>query len=222
MAGITSTLSHAGGPLIALFLLPQKLDKRIFVGTAVTYFFFGNAVKLIPYRFQGMFTVPRAWTSAVLLPAVVVGTLVGVLLQRKFSGRAFALAKHGFVKRLHPEPGLLVPDRPEAHDDGSSPRYLESPLQPEHAFARLDLAQAVLSACESADFTFLLNTTGLSKGNLSAHLSKLRDAGYVQITKSFRGNYPHTTCSLTKQGRRAFDDYRKQYLAVAKQLQKQG
>lgn len=90
-----------------------------------------------------------------------------------------------------------------------------------HAPSRLSI-MAVLSACESADFTFLLNTTGLSKGNLSAHLSKLRDAGYVQIIKSFRGNYPHTTCSLTKKGRHAFDDYRKQYLALAKQLQKQG
>ena len=90
-----------------------------------------------------------------------------------------------------------------------------------HAPSRLAI-MAVLSACESADFTYLLNATGLSKGNLSAHLSKLRDAGYVQIIKSFRGNYPHTTCSLTKEGRRAFDDYRKQYLALAKQLQKQG
>ena len=90
-----------------------------------------------------------------------------------------------------------------------------------HAPSRLAI-MAVLSACESADFTYLLNATGLSKGNLSAHLSKLRDAGYVQIIKSFRGNYPNTTCSLTKEGRRAFDDYRKQYLALAKQLQKQG
>jgi DNA-binding transcriptional ArsR family regulator len=90
-----------------------------------------------------------------------------------------------------------------------------------HAPSRLAI-MAVLSACESADFTFLLNTTDLSKGNLSAHLSKLRDAGYVRITKSFRGNYPHTTCALTKEGRRAFDDYRKQYLALAKQLQKWG
>jgi DNA-binding transcriptional ArsR family regulator len=89
-----------------------------------------------------------------------------------------------------------------------------------HAPSRLAI-MAVLSACESADFTFLLNATGLSKGNLSAHLSKLRDAGYVQITKGFRGNYPHTTCALTKEGRNAFDDYRKQYLALAKQLQKQ-
>jgi DNA-binding transcriptional ArsR family regulator len=90
-----------------------------------------------------------------------------------------------------------------------------------HAPSRLAI-MAVLSACESADFMFLLNATGLSRGNLSAHLSKLRDAGYVLITKGFRGNYPHTTCALTKEGRRAFDDYRKQYLALAKQLQKQG
>ena len=86
-----------------------------------------------------------------------------------------------------------------------------------HAPSRLAI-MAVLSACESADFTFLLNATGLSKGNLSAHLSKLRDAGYVRITKGFRGNYPHTTCALTKDGRRAFDAYRKQYLALAQHL----
>ena len=90
-----------------------------------------------------------------------------------------------------------------------------------HAPSRLAI-MAVLSACESADFTFLLNATGLSKGNLSAHLSKLRDAGYVLITKGFRGNYPHTTCSLTKEGRGAFTAYRKQYLALAQHLQKQG
>jgi len=91
VAGITSTLSHAAGPLVALFMLPQKLDKRIYVGTAVTYFFFGNAVKFIPYAFQGMFTKQTLCTSLVLLPAVVLGTFVGVLLNRKFSGRAFTL-----------------------------------------------------------------------------------------------------------------------------------
>ena len=88
-----------------------------------------------------------------------------------------------------------------------------------HEPSRLAI-MAVLSACESADFTFLLNATGLSKGNLSAHLSKLRDAGYVNITKGFKGNYPHTTCALTKDGRRAFDAYRKQYLALAQHLKK--
>lgn len=88
-----------------------------------------------------------------------------------------------------------------------------------HEPSRLAI-MAVLSACESADFTFLLNATGLSKGNLSAHLSKLRDAGYVNITKGYKGNYPHTTGALTKDGRRAFDAYRKQYLALAQHLKK--
>ena len=91
VAGITSTLSHAAGVLIALFLLPQKLDKRVFVGTCVVYFFFGNLVKFAPYAALGLFTAPRVWTSLVVLPAVVVGTGAGLLLSRRFSGRAFTL-----------------------------------------------------------------------------------------------------------------------------------
>jgi DNA-binding MarR family transcriptional regulator len=87
-----------------------------------------------------------------------------------------------------------------------------------HEPARLAI-MAVLSACESADFTYLLNSTGLSKGNLSAHLTKLEEAGYVAITKSFRGKFPNTTCSLTKPGRKAFHAYRRQYLALARHLQ---
>ena len=54
---------------MALFLLPQKLDKRVYVGTAVTYFFFGNAVKFVPYAMQGMFTRATVCTSLALLPA---------------------------------------------------------------------------------------------------------------------------------------------------------
>ena len=91
VAGVTSTLSHAAGPLIALFLLPQKLDKRVFVGTCVVYFFFGNLVKFIPYAMLGLFTAPRVWTALVVLPAVVAGTGAGLVLSRRFSGRAFAL-----------------------------------------------------------------------------------------------------------------------------------
>ena len=91
IAGITSTLSHAAGPLITLFLLPQKLDKRVFVGTSVMYFFFGNAVKFIPYTAEGMFTKVTVCTSLIILPAVVVGTVLGVVLHKRFSGRAFTL-----------------------------------------------------------------------------------------------------------------------------------
>lgn len=87
-----------------------------------------------------------------------------------------------------------------------------------HEPARLAI-MAVLSACESADFTYLLNATGLSKGNLSAHLRKLEEGGYVSITKGFKGRYPHTTCALTKSGRRAFNTYRKQYLTLAQHFE---
>jgi len=89
-----------------------------------------------------------------------------------------------------------------------------------HQPARLAI-MAVLSACESADFTYLLNATGLSKGNLSANLSKLEEGGYVAIVKSFKGKYPNTSCSLTVAGRRAFNTYWKQYLALAQHLEKQ-
>ena len=66
----------------------------------------------------------------------------------------------------------------------------------------------ILYTVESADFLFLLRETGLSKGNLSSHLSKLETAGYVAIEKTFRGRVPLTICSLTDQGRTAFRRYR--------------
>ena len=69
---------------------------------------------------------------------------------------------------------------------------------------------AILSAVESADFLYLQRETGLTKGNLSAHLSKLEEAGYVNIEKTYRGKVPLTLCRITDEGRTAFDDYRKQ------------
>ena len=67
---------------------------------------------------------------------------------------------------------------------------------------------ATLYAVESADFTFLLRQTGLTKGNLSTHLMRLEEAGYLQIDKTFRGKVPQTICRLTPAGRAAFEDYR--------------
>jgi DNA-binding transcriptional ArsR family regulator len=66
----------------------------------------------------------------------------------------------------------------------------------------------ILNAAESADFLYLLRETGLSKGNLSSHLSKLEAAGYVAIEKTFRGKVPLTICRLTDIGRTAFCNYR--------------
>jgi DNA-binding transcriptional ArsR family regulator len=76
-----------------------------------------------------------------------------------------------------------------------------------HEPARL-MILACLYVVESADFTFLMNQTGLTWGNLSSHLSRLEDAGYVEIEKEFVGRKPHTMLHLTAEGRRAFLGYR--------------
>jgi DNA-binding MarR family transcriptional regulator len=67
---------------------------------------------------------------------------------------------------------------------------------------------AYLYVVEAADFLFLIRQTGMTWGNLSAHLSKLEAAGYVVIKKEFLGKKPHTTVRLTDQGRNAFEEYR--------------
>ncbi len=78
-----------------------------------------------------------------------------------------------------------------------------------HEPARL-LIVTILSTAENADFLFLLKETGLTRGNLSTHLSKLEAAGYVEIEKTYRGKVPLTLCSLTPEGQAAFENYRKQ------------
>jgi DNA-binding transcriptional ArsR family regulator len=78
-----------------------------------------------------------------------------------------------------------------------------------HEPARL-LIVTILSTVASADFLFLQRETGLTKGNLSAHLSKLEEAGYVKIEKTFKGKLPLTVCSLTPPGQKALTQYRRQ------------
>jgi DNA-binding MarR family transcriptional regulator len=75
-----------------------------------------------------------------------------------------------------------------------------------HEPARLAI-MALLYVIDSADFTFLMNQTGLTWGNLSAHMSKLEEAGYLQVEKSFKGRRPNTTLQLTPRGREAFKKY---------------
>jgi DNA-binding MarR family transcriptional regulator len=78
-----------------------------------------------------------------------------------------------------------------------------------HEPARLMIV-AILYAVESADFLYLKRETELTKGNLSSHLSKLEEAGYVEIEKTYKGKVPLTICNLTEKGRQAFANYRKQ------------
>ena len=82
-----------------------------------------------------------------------------------------------------------------------------------HEPARLSLL-AQLYGAESADFLYLLRQTGLTKGNLSAHLRKLEDAGYVSVEKTFVDRLPLTVFRLTDEGREAIEAYRKQMLDV--------
>jgi DNA-binding MarR family transcriptional regulator len=65
-----------------------------------------------------------------------------------------------------------------------------------------------LSFVEEADFLYLGRQTGLTKGNLSSHLAKLEEAGYVRVSKGFVGRIPQTLLALTPEGRRAFERYR--------------
>ncbi len=78
-----------------------------------------------------------------------------------------------------------------------------------HEPARL-LIVTILATVKSADFLFLQRETGLTRGNLSAHLSKLEEAGYVEIEKTFKGKLPLTICKLTESGWAAFNGYRQQ------------
>ena len=81
------------------------------------------------------------------------------------------------------------------------------PLDPLlHSELRLAVMSLLISLKE-AEFTYIKEKTGATAGNLSVQLSKLSDAEYISIEKSFRDNYPVTTCRITKRGIRAFQDY---------------
>lgn len=93
------------------------------------------------------------------------------------------------------------------------------PLDPIlHSQLRLAVMSLLISVKE-AEFTFIREKTESTAGNLSVQLQKLRDAGYIDITKSFKDNYPQTMCKITKKGIAAFDSYVKalqDYLNVKK------
>jgi DNA-binding MarR family transcriptional regulator len=86
-----------------------------------------------------------------------------------------------------------------------------------HEPARL-LLMAHLFVVESADFLFLQRQTGLTWGNISSHLRKLENAGYVAVEKEFIDKKPHTTLKLTDKGRKAFKEYRKNMKQVFEDL----
>lgn len=88
-SGVTSTIAHAGGPPLSIYLLPQRLEKSVLVGTTVVFFAVVNVVKLVPYAWLGLFDTRNLWTSAVLIPLAPVGIFLGVKLMRRLSEAIF-------------------------------------------------------------------------------------------------------------------------------------
>jgi DNA-binding MarR family transcriptional regulator len=68
---------------------------------------------------------------------------------------------------------------------------------------------ALLFAVNHADFLYLQHETGMNKGTLSSHISRLEEAGYIAVTKTYRGKVPQTLLCLTGTGRKAFEQYRR-------------
>lgn len=82
-----------------------------------------------------------------------------------------------------------------------------APLDPVlHNQLRLAV-MSLLVGVDSADFNFLLERTGATRGNLSVQISRLKEAGYIEVTKTFKDNYPNTSCRVSATGLAAFEAY---------------
>jgi predicted transcriptional regulator len=75
-----------------------------------------------------------------------------------------------------------------------------------HSQLRLAVISLLMSA-DVAEFTYIREQTGATAGNLSIQITKLKDAGYIEVEKKFRNNYPQTLCRITILGREKFTDY---------------
>ncbi len=75
-----------------------------------------------------------------------------------------------------------------------------------HSQLRLAVVSILISVKE-AEFTYLREKTDATAGNLSVQINKLKEAGYIDVTKSFKDNYPQTVCKITPEGVRAFEEY---------------
>ena len=82
-----------------------------------------------------------------------------------------------------------------------------------HEPARLTI-MLILDGVSEADFLYLQREGGFTQGNLSGHLAKLEEAGYVEIEKKFKGKVPLTVCRLTSEGKAAFSGYSRRMLDI--------
>ena len=93
-AGFTSTLLHAGGPPIIIYLVSQNFNRTLFVGTAAVFFAVTNLMKLLPYSILGLLHVGQLRTFIILAPVSYFGIKLGLVLNRRFSEIWFSRAIH--------------------------------------------------------------------------------------------------------------------------------
>jgi uncharacterized membrane protein YfcA len=89
LSGFTSFIAHAGSPPVMVYLVPQKLDKATFVATTLVFFTAMNYAKILPYLWLGLLDTRVLTTSALLVPVGIVGTYIGMWLQRRIDARLF-------------------------------------------------------------------------------------------------------------------------------------
>lgn len=95
--GFTSFIAHAGGPPISVFLLPQKLDKTVYVGTTALFFAIINYAKLVPYGWLGLLDTANMTTSLILAPLAPMSMWLGRWLHHRVSDIWFYRLCYGFV-----------------------------------------------------------------------------------------------------------------------------
>ena len=97
LSGFTSTLAHAGGAPVSIYLLPQHLSREFYVGTTVIVFTAVNAMKVPPYIWLDLYHVGNLATVAVLAPLTFVGVRLGIMLNRRFSDLWFNRVVYGIL-----------------------------------------------------------------------------------------------------------------------------
>jgi len=97
VAGFTSFIAHAGGPPFQAYAIPQNLDKQIYAGTAVMFFFVVNFVKVLPYAMLGQFDQTNLTTSLILIPIAPFGVLFGAWLVKRIDQQLFYRILYGLI-----------------------------------------------------------------------------------------------------------------------------
>lgn len=90
-AGMTSTLAHAAGPVIQMYLLPQQLEKKKFAATGCAFFWMLNLVKLLPFSLMGRIEAQNLQLGALLLPVIPLGVAFGWWLTHKTQQKHYTL-----------------------------------------------------------------------------------------------------------------------------------